>query len=91
MDRSDERLVSGSDLAVSVDGSTGRLNGDWYEEEEFEAALEKLCGPEEDMPESESEDEVWDTESDSDGSEASGSDASITFLTLRSETTSNTC
>ncbi|KAJ7737529.1 hypothetical protein B0H16DRAFT_1762389, partial [Mycena metata] len=44
VDRSDERLNSGSDLAVVIDSETGRICGDWFEEEEFEENLIKLCG-----------------------------------------------
>ncbi|KAJ7016698.1 hypothetical protein C8F04DRAFT_1244801 [Mycena alexandri] len=36
VDRSDERLTSGSDLAVIIDSETGKMCGDWFEEEEFE-------------------------------------------------------
>jgi hypothetical protein len=46
VDHSDEPLLSGSDLAVIIDPETGRLNDDWYEPEEFEDVLERLCGTE---------------------------------------------
>ncbi|KAJ7692191.1 hypothetical protein B0H17DRAFT_1200535 [Mycena rosella] len=62
VDHSDEKLVSGSDLAVTVDSATGRLNADWYEEEEFESVLERLCGPEEELESSEEEDEPQSSE-----------------------------
>ncbi|KAF8168605.1 hypothetical protein K438DRAFT_2064437 [Mycena galopus ATCC 62051] len=71
VDHSDEILVSGSDLAVTVDPETGRLRDDWYEPEDFEALLERLCGPEEEVDE-ESEDEELDSdepESESEGDE----------------------
>jgi hypothetical protein len=45
VDRSDERLVSGSDLSVAIDPKSGRRSTDWYDEE-FEALLERLRGPE---------------------------------------------
>jgi hypothetical protein len=46
VDHNDEPLLSGSDLAVIIDPETGRLNDDWYEPEEFEHVLKRLCGPE---------------------------------------------
>lgn len=54
-----------------VDPETGLLSDDWYEPEEFEELLERLCGPEvEPENDSDSEDEEPemddpDTESDS--------------------------
>ncbi|KAJ7110688.1 hypothetical protein C8R44DRAFT_934414 [Mycena epipterygia] len=71
VDRSDEDLVSGSDLTFTVDGETGRMNADWYEEEEFESMLERLCGAEEDEVDSECEDEAVETEPDSEGEDES--------------------
>jgi hypothetical protein len=53
--------VSDSDLAVTIDPETGILCDDWYEPEEFEALLERLCGPEEEAAE-ESEDEEPESE-----------------------------
>ncbi|KAF8145003.1 hypothetical protein K438DRAFT_1630871 [Mycena galopus ATCC 62051] len=63
VDHSDEPLFSGSDLTVTTDPETGRLYDDWYEPEEFETLLERLCGPEEEVDE-ESEDEELDSDSD---------------------------
>ncbi|KAJ7703927.1 hypothetical protein B0H17DRAFT_1193860 [Mycena rosella] len=68
---SDERLFSGSDLTVTVDPDTGRLSDDWYEPEEFEALVERLCGPE--LQEEESEDE--EPESDEPETESEGEDS----------------
>ncbi|KAF8144094.1 hypothetical protein K438DRAFT_1910977 [Mycena galopus ATCC 62051] len=71
VDHSDEILVSGSDLVVTIDPETGRLRDDWYEPEDFEALLERLCGPEEEVDD-ESEDEELDSdepESESEGDE----------------------
>ncbi|KAJ7020892.1 hypothetical protein C8F04DRAFT_1224175 [Mycena alexandri] len=69
VDRSDERLTSGSDLAVIIDSETGKMCGDWFEEEEFEEKLIQLCGAEVELETSDEEDEeeVWaelDSESD---------------------------
>ena len=74
-DYSDEQLVSGSDLAVTVDSVTGRMSADWYEEEEFEEVLARLCGVEEEVEDEEDEDEILsDVDSggddESDGEEA---------------------
>jgi hypothetical protein len=60
IDHSNEPLLSGSDLTVIVDPETGRLMDDWYEPEEFEALVDKLCGPELEVEESDEKD----TESD---------------------------
>jgi hypothetical protein len=68
-DHSDEVLVSGSDSAVSTDPETGRLCDDWYEPADFEALLEQMFGPEEEMDE-ESEDE--EPESEETASESEG-------------------
>ncbi|KAJ6506055.1 hypothetical protein DFH09DRAFT_1438577 [Mycena vulgaris] len=70
VDHSDERLVSGSDLAFTVDSVTGRMNTDWYEEDEFESVLERLCSPEPEV-DSESDDEIVDTEVESEGEDNS--------------------
>lgn len=72
VDHSDEPLCSGSDLAVRVDPETGRLSDDWYEPEEFEDLLKRLCGPEVEEGEEESEDE--EPESDEPESESDGED-----------------
>ncbi|KAJ7811583.1 hypothetical protein B0H13DRAFT_2383779 [Mycena leptocephala] len=71
-DHSDEPLLSGSDLTVIVDPETGRLNDDWYEPEEFEDLLDRLCGPEVERDD-DSEDE--EQESDDPASESEGEDA----------------
>ncbi|KAJ7431690.1 hypothetical protein B0H11DRAFT_1848485 [Mycena galericulata] len=65
VDDSDEHLTSGSDLAVTIDSETGRMSADWYEEEEFESVLERLCGAEE-LETSEEEDEPDSSEAGSD-------------------------
>ncbi|KAF7358185.1 hypothetical protein MVEN_00867000 [Mycena venus] len=70
VDHSDEPLLSGSDLTVIVDPETGRLIDDWYEPEEFEALVERLCGPELDGEESEDEE----PESDEPETESEGED-----------------
>lgn len=70
VDHSDERLVSGSDLAVTVDSVTGRMSDDWYEEDEFEEVLARLCGVEEEVEDSE-DDEIL---SDSESAESGGDD-----------------
>ncbi|KAJ6526134.1 hypothetical protein DFH09DRAFT_1095359 [Mycena vulgaris] len=57
VDHSDEPLLSGSDLTIIVDPETGRLCDDWYEPEEFEDLLTRLCGPEVEESADESEDE----------------------------------
>jgi hypothetical protein len=57
-------------LAVKVDPETGRLCDDWYELEEFEDLLKRLCGPDVEEGEEESEDEKLksdEPESESDG------------------------
>jgi hypothetical protein len=75
VDHSDEQLVSGSDLAVTVDRVTGRMSADWYEEEEFEEVLARLCGVEEEVEDEEDEDEIL-SDVDSGGDEESdGEDA----------------
>ncbi|KAJ7142580.1 hypothetical protein C8R44DRAFT_865908 [Mycena epipterygia] len=71
VDHSDDRLTSGSDLAVRVDEATGRMSGDWYEEEEFESVLARLCG-EEELETSEEEDEPDSDEAASDSEENGG-------------------
>ncbi|KAJ6504038.1 hypothetical protein DFH09DRAFT_1102033 [Mycena vulgaris] len=70
IDHSDEPLLSGSDLTVIVDPETGRLTDDWYEPEEFEALVERLCGPELEGEESEDEE----PESDEPETESEGED-----------------
>ncbi|KAJ7675501.1 hypothetical protein B0H17DRAFT_1140257 [Mycena rosella] len=70
VDHSNEHLFSGSDLTVTVDPDTGRLSDDWYEPEEFEALVERLCGPE--LQEEESENE--EPESDEPETESEGED-----------------
>ncbi|KAF7372415.1 hypothetical protein MVEN_00102700 [Mycena venus] len=70
IDHSDEPLQSGSDLTVIVDPETGRLLDDWYEPEEFEALVEKLCGPELEVEESDEEE----PESDEPDTESEGED-----------------
>jgi hypothetical protein len=72
IDHSDKPLFSGSDLTVIVDPETGRLNDDWYELDEFEALLERLCGPEVEQ-EDDSEDEQ--PESDEAETESEGEEA----------------
>ncbi|KAJ6530368.1 hypothetical protein DFH09DRAFT_1044864 [Mycena vulgaris] len=72
IDHSDEPLLSGSDLTVIVDPETGRMNDDWYEPEEFEGLLERLCGPEVEQG-NDSEDE--ELESDDPETESEGEDA----------------
>ncbi|KAJ7155664.1 hypothetical protein C8R46DRAFT_910243 [Mycena filopes] len=73
MDHSDEPRLSGSDLTVTVDPETGRMSDDWYEPEEFELLLERMCGPEllggeaDDDSEEESEPEDEETESEGEG------------------------
>lgn len=67
VDHSDEHLTSGSDLSVTIDSETGQMSADWYEEEEFESVLERLCGAEEELETSEEEDEP---ESDQAGSDS---------------------
>ncbi|KAJ6545695.1 hypothetical protein B0H19DRAFT_1308385 [Mycena capillaripes] len=68
LDHSEEHLVSGSDLAVTVDPDTGRMSSDWYGEEEFEEALERIVGPEE-AGEEDEESEDEEPESESEGEE----------------------
>ncbi|KAJ6555488.1 hypothetical protein B0H10DRAFT_1967786 [Mycena sp. CBHHK59/15] len=72
VDHSDEPLCSGSDLAVRVDPETGRLCDDWYEPEEFEDLLKRLCGP--DVEEGKEESEGEELESDEPESESDGED-----------------
>ncbi|KAJ7167104.1 hypothetical protein C8R46DRAFT_1163398 [Mycena filopes] len=71
MDHSDEPRLSGSDLTVTVDPETGQMSDDWYEPEEFELLLERMCGPEllggETDGNSEEESEPEDEESESEG------------------------
>ncbi|KAF7371606.1 hypothetical protein MVEN_00016000 [Mycena venus] len=69
IDHSDEPLLSGSDLTVIIDPETGRLNNDWYELEEFEDLLERLCGPEvaQDNDSEDEEPESNDPETESEG------------------------
>ncbi|KAJ7266414.1 hypothetical protein B0H12DRAFT_1010765 [Mycena haematopus] len=57
VDHSDEGLSSGSDLTVTIDTETGRMSADWYDDEEFEDLLVRLCGAEEEI-ETEDEDEL---------------------------------
>ncbi|KAF8210685.1 hypothetical protein K438DRAFT_1569424, partial [Mycena galopus ATCC 62051] len=71
VDHSDEPLFSGSDLAVTADPETGRLRDDWYEPEEFEELLERLCGPEVEETDEESEDEEISSDEPSDDEEDS--------------------
>jgi hypothetical protein len=59
-------------LAVNVDPETGRLCDDWYEPEEFEDLLKRLCGP--DVTEGEEESENEELESDEPESESDGED-----------------
>ncbi|KAJ7308761.1 hypothetical protein DFH08DRAFT_927373 [Mycena albidolilacea] len=68
-DHSDEVLVSSSDSAVSTDPETGRLCDDWYEPADFEALLEKMFGPEEEVDEESEDDEP---ESEETASESEG-------------------
>ncbi|KAK7006681.1 hypothetical protein R3P38DRAFT_2555300 [Favolaschia claudopus] len=56
-DPSDEELKSGSDLTVTLDGETGRMSAEWYEEEEFEEVLRKL-GDDDEISEEEEDPEV---------------------------------
>ncbi|KAJ7936379.1 hypothetical protein B0H13DRAFT_1853442 [Mycena leptocephala] len=70
VDHSDEDLFSGSDLAVSVDAEMGIMSVDWYEEDEFESVLERLCGPEADLESDSDEDE--EVESEDPDSESEG-------------------
>jgi hypothetical protein len=49
---------------VKVDPETGRLCDNWYEPEEFEDLLKRLCGPDVTEGEEESEDEQLESESD---------------------------
>jgi hypothetical protein len=72
VDHSDELLFSGSDLTVIIDPETGVLNDDWYEPEEFEDLVERLCGPEVEQG-SDSEDE--EPESEDPETESEGEDA----------------
>ncbi|KAJ7697655.1 hypothetical protein B0H17DRAFT_1130259 [Mycena rosella] len=74
VDHSDEPLHSGSDLTVIVDPETGQLNNDWYEPDEFEELLGRLCGPEI-QQEAESEDE--ELESDDQETESEGEEGEI--------------
>lgn len=71
VDRSDEPRMSGSDLTVVVDPETRILSDDWYEPEEFEELLERLCGPEigaeNDSEDEEPEMDEPETESDGEG------------------------
>lgn len=53
-----------------MDPETGRLLDDWYELEEFEALVEKLCGPELEVEESDEEE----PESDEPDTESEGED-----------------
>ncbi|KAJ7643001.1 hypothetical protein DFH06DRAFT_999293 [Mycena polygramma] len=66
VDHSDERLTSGSDLAVVVDTETGVMNNDWYDEDEFELSPGMSL---EDGPDTDEEDEpekLDDVDSDDD-------------------------
>ncbi|KAF7334057.1 hypothetical protein MVEN_02311300 [Mycena venus] len=72
VDHSDEPLSSGSDLTVTIDPETGILNDEWYEPEEFDDLVERLCEPEvEEGSDSEDEEpESEDPESESEGENA---------------------
>lgn len=70
VDHSDEPLLSDSDLTVTVDPETGRLNDDWYEPDEFEALLERLCGPEVDQGNDSEDEQPESDETESEGEEA---------------------
>ncbi|KAJ7933176.1 hypothetical protein B0H13DRAFT_1856463 [Mycena leptocephala] len=70
VDHSDEPLVSGSDIAFALDPDTGKMVDDWYDPADFEALLERLCGPEEEVEEDsddEPESDDPDTESEGEG------------------------
>ncbi|KAJ7804342.1 hypothetical protein B0H14DRAFT_2612442 [Mycena olivaceomarginata] len=70
VDHSDEPLVSGSDIAFALDPDTGKMVDDWYEPADFEALLERLCGPEEVVEEdSDDEPESDDPDTESEGEE----------------------
>lgn len=75
-DHSDELRLSGSDLTVVVDPETGLLSDDWYEPEEFEELLERLCGPEVE-PENDSDSEDEEPEMDDPDTESDGEDDDI--------------
>ncbi|KAF7371712.1 hypothetical protein MVEN_00027700 [Mycena venus] len=72
VDHSDEPLYNGSDLTVVIDPETGIMNNDWYEPEEFEDLVERLCGPEIDQGDDSEDEEL---ESDDPETESEGEDA----------------
>ncbi|KAJ7208822.1 hypothetical protein GGX14DRAFT_632643 [Mycena pura] len=72
VDHSDEPLSSGSDLTFIIDPETGIMNDDWYEPDELEHLLERLCGPE---IEQDDDSEDKEPESDDPETESEGEDA----------------
>lgn len=85
VDHSDEPRLCGSDLTVVVDPETGTLLDDWYEPEEFEELVERLCGPEV-VQQSDSEDEEPEMEEPETERDGEGDDN----VELRYHTTYNT-